>query len=72
MPWVFQLARATVGTNYNPKRYYTSNGNDSAMRMTQELFELRETVAKLKLENEQLRSQLVAAEAELRRINGGA
>ena len=42
------------------------------MRMTQELFELRETVAKLKLENEQLRSQLVAAEAELRRINGGA
>jgi hypothetical protein len=61
-----------VAVNYNRKRYYTSNGNDSAMRMTHELLELREEVAKLKLENESLRSQVVAAEAELRRINGGA
>jgi hypothetical protein len=72
MPWAFQLARATVATNYNRKRYYTSNGNDSNMRMTQELFALREEVAQLKTENETLRSQVAAAEAELRRLNGGA
>jgi len=61
-----------VATNYNRKRYYTSSRNDSAMSWTQELFDLRKEVAELKTENETLRSQLVAAEAELRRLNGGA
>ncbi len=42
------------------------------MSWTQELFDLRKEVAELKTENETLRSQLVAAEAELRRLNGGA
>jgi hypothetical protein len=61
-----------VAANYSRKRYYTPTRNDSAMHMTQELLKLREEVAQLKLQNESLRSQVVAAEAELRRICGGA
>jgi uncharacterized protein YlxW (UPF0749 family) len=49
---------------YNRKRYYTPNNNDSAMRMTQELFDLRKQVAELTTEVERLNAELKEARGE--------
>lgn len=56
-------------TNYNRKRYYTSNGNaESNSRLVHEVLELRQTVKDLEFERERLRGSLLLFEAELAQL----